>query len=61
VNQLKRLADVRVRHGTEPPAFAGAKGVDSASQHLDEEDFGHPREHRVLAGTLNRRLAHHPL
>jgi hypothetical protein len=40
VDQLKRLADVRVRNCTEPPAFPGTKGFDPAAQHLDKDRLG---------------------
>jgi hypothetical protein len=61
VDQLKRLADVPIRNCTEPPAFVRTKGFNPTAQHLDKEHLGHSREYGELAGTLDRRLGHHPL
>jgi len=61
VDQLKRLADVPICNCTEPPTFAGTKGLNPTAQHLDKEHLGHPREHSDLAGTLERCFGHHPL
>ena len=42
VDQLKRLADVRVRNCAELSTFTGTKGFDPAAHYLDKEDLGHP-------------------
>jgi hypothetical protein len=59
VEKLQRLADVRVAQRAEPATFAGSERLDPAPQDLDEQDFRHPRDHRLLPRTLVRRLAHH--
>ena len=61
VDQLKRLAYLRVAHCTQPAAFSGAEGLNPASKHLHEKQLSHPREHRSLAGAPERRLNHHVL
>src|SRR5262249_61993048 len=53
VNELKGLSDVRIRHCAKPPSLTGIEGFDPAAQRLDEEHFGHPREHGLLPGMLN--------
>jgi len=61
MNQLKGLSDVRVRHCAKPPSLTGIEGFDPAAQRLDEEHFGHPREHGVLPGMLNCGFDDHAL
>jgi hypothetical protein len=61
VDHLKRPAYVPIRNCAEPPSFARTKGFYPTAQHFDKKHLGHSREHRELAGALERCLGHHPL
>src|SRR6202044_1369709 len=61
VDHLKRPAYVPIRNCAEPPPFARTKGFYPTAQDFDKKHLGHSREHRELAGALERCLGHHPL